>query len=411
MVPAASVPALIPLLLASLRSVALSGGVGAICRMYGGACKELPIGWGADAQGHLELLKQGSLAIDKFGVTGIPPGLRPEDLPAAYTTNSSRGRAVRELTSLFNEQDDEGRYGGLQRLGSDDATAAWTVVAEPNKVKAVLQQRLERRNAESTRSEAHYTSVKSRRAASEESAQTLEEGLRAKLKELDAVATKLQELEAQVLEQKTRISAKDDTIAKLGAGTTTPSEVIEQADRRDFVSAEEVADVALKAQTAVLAVEAAAKVEVAARDQRIAELERALAERNSALAQSEAATEAAKASQKEAEATASSKPRLLVVAEEPDSSPTPESQRSKSKKGPPSHRGSRKPPAGKKLAIPLDLGEVVSTPVAAKSSFRASSAEGSNGGGTSSRVEEGTKPKLGKRGSLKDRMSMFENKG
>ena len=51
MVAADSVCYLVPLLLATLRAAALSGGVGAICRMYGGVVKQLPYGWGAEAQG------------------------------------------------------------------------------------------------------------------------------------------------------------------------------------------------------------------------------------------------------------------------------------------------------------------------------------------------------------------------
>jgi len=155
---------LVPLLVASLRAAALCGGVAGVGRMYGCGTRrgdqQLPHGWGGQAQGALEVLKQSSLAIDRFGLAGTPPGVSHDEIDHSAPPRSARAAALRELEKLYGAQDREKGHGGLSQLGSDETLAAWTSVSDAQKVVAALERQARWRADESRLSEEYVRTVR-----------------------------------------------------------------------------------------------------------------------------------------------------------------------------------------------------------------------------------------------------------
>ena len=72
---------------------------------------------------------------------------------------------MRELKAFFAEEDRDGEYAGLRRIGDDDGTAVWTALTDPDEVKAALEARARERRAETKRGEADYATYLREKAA------------------------------------------------------------------------------------------------------------------------------------------------------------------------------------------------------------------------------------------------------
>ena len=59
-----------------------------------------------------------------------------------------RGKGLRELKAFFAEKDRDGEYAGLRRIGDEDGTAVWTLLTDPEEVKAALEARARERREE-----------------------------------------------------------------------------------------------------------------------------------------------------------------------------------------------------------------------------------------------------------------------
>ena len=54
-------------------------------------------------------------------------------------TETFRGAALRELEAFFAENDPDKDYAGLRRIGDEDGTAVWTLLTDPEEVKAAIE--------------------------------------------------------------------------------------------------------------------------------------------------------------------------------------------------------------------------------------------------------------------------------
>ena len=61
------------------------------------------------------------------------------------------GGALRDLAAFFAEKDRDGAYAGLRRIGDEDGTAVWTLLTDPEEVKAAIEERAAQRRAEARR--------------------------------------------------------------------------------------------------------------------------------------------------------------------------------------------------------------------------------------------------------------------
>ena len=63
---------------------------------------------------------------------------------------------MRELKAFFAEKDRDGEYAGLRRIGDEDGTAVWTLLTDPEEVKAAIEKRAAQRRAEAKRRDERF---------------------------------------------------------------------------------------------------------------------------------------------------------------------------------------------------------------------------------------------------------------
>ena len=65
-----------------------------------------------------------------------------------------RGAALRDLRSLLEKK--LPKFAGLNRIGDDDGTAVWTLLTDPEEVKAAIEERAAQRRAEARRRDERF---------------------------------------------------------------------------------------------------------------------------------------------------------------------------------------------------------------------------------------------------------------
>ena len=86
----------------------------------------------------MEILKQES-SVERFAA--VHEKVQEGD----GATETTRGGALRDLEALFAKYDKERNYAGLRRIGDEDGTAVWTLLSDPEEVKAALEARAQQR--------------------------------------------------------------------------------------------------------------------------------------------------------------------------------------------------------------------------------------------------------------------------
>ena len=71
-------------------------------------------------------------------------------------TETVRGAALRELKAFFKDKDPDQEYAGLRRIGDEDGTAVWTLLTDPEEVKAAIEKRAAQRRAEARRRDERF---------------------------------------------------------------------------------------------------------------------------------------------------------------------------------------------------------------------------------------------------------------
>ena len=64
--------------------------------------------------------------------------------------------ALRELEAFFKENDSDKDYAGLRRIGDEDGTAVWTLLTDPEEIKAAIEKRAAQRRAEARRRDERF---------------------------------------------------------------------------------------------------------------------------------------------------------------------------------------------------------------------------------------------------------------
>ena len=140
---------LLPIMQVGLHAASLINGVAGVVRLFGYPCPKVPEAWRAGAQNSVEVLKQES-SVEAFGA------VHEEVLGGGEETKTTRGAALRELKTFFAERDKQGSYAGLRRIGDDDGTAVWTLLTDPEEVKAAIEKRAAQRRAEARRHDERF---------------------------------------------------------------------------------------------------------------------------------------------------------------------------------------------------------------------------------------------------------------
>ena len=106
--------------------------------------------WREGAQNSVEVLKQES-SVEAFGA------VHEKVQDGGEETETVRGAALRELVAFFAEKDRDGEYAGLRRIGDpSDGTAVWTLLTDPEEVKAAIEKRAAQRQAEARRRDERF---------------------------------------------------------------------------------------------------------------------------------------------------------------------------------------------------------------------------------------------------------------
>ncbi|CAH0376009.1 unnamed protein product [Pelagomonas calceolata] len=164
--PAEVVSKLLPVMQVGLHAASLVNGVAGVVRCFGYPCPKVPEAWRAGAQDSVEILKQES-SVEAFGA------VHEEVLGGGEETKTTRGAALRELKTFFAERDKQGSYAGLRRIGDDDGTAVWTLLTDPEEVKAAIEKRAAQRRVEMKQHDVFVATALS--DGSEEASQALAE--------------------------------------------------------------------------------------------------------------------------------------------------------------------------------------------------------------------------------------------
>ena len=135
---------LLPVMQVGLHAASLVNGVSGVVRLFGFPCPKVPEAWRAGAQDSVEILKQES-SVEAFGA------VHEKVMDGGEETETVRGAALRELEAFFKENDSDKDYAGLRRIGDEDGTAVWTLLTDPEKVKAALEARAQERREETKR--------------------------------------------------------------------------------------------------------------------------------------------------------------------------------------------------------------------------------------------------------------------
>ena len=97
----------------------------------------------------MEILKQES-SVEAFGA------VHEKAMDGGEETETVRGAALRELAAFYAKEDPEREYAGLRRIGDEDGTAVWTLLTDPEEVKAVIEKRAAQRRAEARRRDERF---------------------------------------------------------------------------------------------------------------------------------------------------------------------------------------------------------------------------------------------------------------
>ena len=125
--------------------MSLYNGAAGIARMCGAPLPSVPTGWCKGAQESIALLGQKS-SVEKFGV--VHDEVMSAEDAATAEAKTVRGASLRELQRFFEDKDKENTFAGLRRLGDDDGTAVWTVLADEKEVREAIAKRAKERLAE-----------------------------------------------------------------------------------------------------------------------------------------------------------------------------------------------------------------------------------------------------------------------
>ena len=123
---------LLPVMQVGLQAASLVNGVSGVVRLFGYPCPQVPEVWRASAQDSVEILKQES-SVEAFGA------VHEKVQDGAEETETVRGAALRELEAFYAKYDPDREYAGLRRIGDEDGTAVWTLLTDPEEVKACVE--------------------------------------------------------------------------------------------------------------------------------------------------------------------------------------------------------------------------------------------------------------------------------
>ena len=140
---------LLPVMQVGLHAASLVNGVSGVVRLFGFPCPKVPEAWRAGAQDSVEILKQES-SVEAFGA------VHEKVMDGGEETETVRGAALRELEAFFKEKDSDKDYAGLRRIGDEDGTAVWTLLTDPEEVKAAIEKRAAQRRAEARRRDERF---------------------------------------------------------------------------------------------------------------------------------------------------------------------------------------------------------------------------------------------------------------
>jgi DNA-binding transcriptional MerR regulator len=147
--PAEVVSKLLPVMQVGLHAASLVNGVAGVVRLFGYPCPKVPEAWREGAQNSVEVLKQES-SVEAFGAVHEKV---QDDGEEAETV---RGAALRELEAFYANYDPDREYAGLRRIGDEDGTAVWTLLTDPEEVKAAIEKRAAQRRAEARRRDERF---------------------------------------------------------------------------------------------------------------------------------------------------------------------------------------------------------------------------------------------------------------
>ena len=101
---------------------------------------KVPEAWREGAQNSVEVLKQES-SVEAFGA------VHGKVQDGGEETETVRGAALRELAAFYAKYDPDREYACLRRIGDEDGTAVWTLLTDPEEVKAAIEKRAAQRRA------------------------------------------------------------------------------------------------------------------------------------------------------------------------------------------------------------------------------------------------------------------------
>ena len=130
--PAEVVSKLLPAMQVGLHAASLVNGVAGVVRLFGYPCPKVPEAWREGAQNSVEVLKQES-SVEAFGA------VHEKVQDGGEETETVRGAALRELEAFYAKYDPDREYAGLRRIGDEDGTAVWTLLTDPEEVKACVE--------------------------------------------------------------------------------------------------------------------------------------------------------------------------------------------------------------------------------------------------------------------------------
>uniref|UniRef100_A0A7S3ZY23 Calmodulin n=1 Tax=Pelagomonas calceolata TaxID=35677 RepID=A0A7S3ZY23_9STRA len=148
--PAEVVSKLLPAMQVGLHAASLVNGVAGVVRLFGYPCPKVPEAWREGAQNSVEVLKQES-SVEAFGA------VHEKVQDGGEETETVRGAALRELEAFYAKYDPDREYAGLRRIGDpSDGTAVWTLLTDPEEVKAAIEKRAAQRRAEARRHDERF---------------------------------------------------------------------------------------------------------------------------------------------------------------------------------------------------------------------------------------------------------------
>ena len=148
--PAEVVSKLLPVMQVGLHAASLVNGVAGVVRLFGYPCPKVPEAWREGAQNSVEVLKQES-SVEAFGA------VHEKVQDGGEETETVRGAALRELEAFYAKYDPDREYAGLRRIGDpSDGTAVWTLLTDPEEVKAAIEKRAAQRRAEARRHDERF---------------------------------------------------------------------------------------------------------------------------------------------------------------------------------------------------------------------------------------------------------------